>query len=175
VSREPVTDASDGRARAVERIVPLDPAGWPAHWRPADPAATDAIPTVEPTLTVAEFLQRIAGDARVTGVLRGRVVRLYSAGSGNRVVVDDGTGVLDVWCPLAICPDGPVIEHTYEFDVHARPGGRPCADADAGYRGVERAAREGDLRTVVALATPLYDSLFRTPAPARATAIRPAA
>jgi hypothetical protein len=41
-------------------------------------------------------------------------------------------------------------------------------------RCVERAARRGDLRTAVRLATPLYDRLFRTSAAAQGRAIRPA-
>jgi hypothetical protein len=44
----------------------------------------------------------------------------------------------------------------------------------AGLTGVERAARAGDLPAAVALAAPLYDRLFGTPAAAQARAIRPA-
>lgn len=169
----PIPAESDGRTSP--RIVALDPQSWPARWRRAEGLSAGAAPSAGPAFTVAELLELVAGDAPADGVLRGRVVGLYSAGSGNRVVVDDGTGVLDIWCPHALCVDGPVIDHTYEFDVHARPGCAPCLDPDAGLRGVERAARAGDLREMVALATPLYDRLFGTPAPARATAIRPAA
>jgi hypothetical protein len=56
-----------------------------------------------------------------SGTVRGRVVHLVGSGAGRDVVVEDGTGSLDVWCPAAVCTYGPVLGRTFEFDVVVRP------------------------------------------------------
>ncbi|MDP9221127.1 MAG: hypothetical protein M3P23_11415 [Actinomycetota bacterium] len=126
------------------------------------------------TLTsVADLLARAEAGESPSGVIRARVAALSGSASGIRIEVTDGTGRLDLWCPASLGGVGPIIDREFEFDVTLRPGAQPPSDAAAALSGIERATRNGDLRAAVTLATPLYDELFGTPAPARATAIRP--
>ncbi len=134
----------------------------------ARPAAEGAVIT-----TVRSLLDRAQAGESPQGVIRARVVAVSSSASGERIQVTDGTGRLDLWCPASLCAGGPIIERRFEFDVVLRSGCHPMADVSEDLNGVERAARNGDLRTAVGLATPLYDRLFGAPAAAQARAIRP--
>jgi hypothetical protein len=124
--------------------------------------------------TVAALRAAAARGESPSGVVRAHVRSTSGSASGARIQVTDGTGSLDVWCPASLCGNGPVIDHRYEFDLTLRPGCPSNDDATEDLRYVERATRRGDLRTAVLLATPIYDRLFRMPAPAQARAIRPA-
>lgn len=126
----------------------------------------------QPT-TVADLLARAEAGESPSGSIQARVVALSGSVSGQRMEVTDGTGRLDVWCPAALCGNGPIIERTFEFHVIVRPGCQRLADSAEALSGIERATRSGDLRAAVTLATPLYDELFGTPAKAQATAVRP--
>jgi hypothetical protein len=138
------------------------------------PSSGRSEPPSSPATTVAALREASARGESPSGVVCARVLSLSGSASGARIQVTDGTGSLDVWCPASLCNHGPVIEHRYEFDLTLRPGCPPAADATEDLRYVEWATRRGDLRTAVLLATPIYDRLFRMPAPAQARAMRPA-
>jgi hypothetical protein len=132
--------------------------------------------TDSPVTSVRALLDRAASGESPTGLIRARVVSLSGCAAGTRIEVDDGTGRLDLWCPAALA-GGPILDRLFDFDVSLQPGVErmfDLADVSDGLRGIELATRKGDLRTAVGLATPLYDRLFGTPAPAQARAIRPA-
>jgi hypothetical protein len=122
--------------------------------------------------TVAELLARAESGESVTGSIQARVVGVSGSASGQRIEVTDPTGLLDVWCPASLCAGGPLIDRTFEFQVTVRPGGQQLANRGDALTRIERATRRGDIETAVALATPLYDELFGTPAKAQALALR---
>jgi hypothetical protein len=122
--------------------------------------------------TVAALLARAEAGEPVTGAIHARVVAVSGSASGQRIEVTDPTGLLDVWCPASLCAGGPLIDRVFELQVTVRPGGQRLSDCGDALTGIERATRRGDIEAAVALATPLYDELFGTPAKAQALAIR---
>jgi hypothetical protein len=125
--------------------------------------------------TVAQLLGRAESGESPSGAIHARVVGLSGSASGQRIEVTDGTGRLDVWCPASLCANGPLIDRMFEFRLTVRPGGQTLSDCGDALTGIERATRRGDIEAAVALATPLYDELFGTPAKAQAIAMRPLA
>jgi hypothetical protein len=135
------------------------------------PQADQLLPTE--LTTVAQLLARAESGESPSGAIRARVVGLSGSASGQRIEVTDGTGRLDVWCPASLCAGGPLIDRMFEFRVTVQPGCQQLSDCGDALTGIERATRRGDIEAAVALATPLYDELFGTPAKAQAIAIHP--
>ncbi|MBO9553176.1 hypothetical protein [Cellulomonas sp.] len=146
---------------------------WPEHWLLADGLTPETRRLRGATSTIADLLRRAAaGDAPVATV-RALVTSLAGSGAGSRVAIDDGTGVLDVWCPAAVCAYGPSIRSEFEFDVVVRPAPDPVPDWSPEHREAQSAALAHDLARAQAAAMELYAKAFRTTAAAEATAIRP--
>lgn len=158
------------------RTLDEDVRHWPEHWLLADGLTPETRTPRGATTTVSELVHRAAAasvGATVEGTVRARVTSLSGTAAGRRITIDDGTGVLDVWCPARVCAYGPAIRSEFELDVvvQARPG--PPPDSTAEHRAVEASARAHDLAGAQSAAAELYATLFGTPAAAEATAIRP--
>ena len=81
------------------------------------------------THTIAEVVEA-SRDGAVRARIAGRIARLASMGEDVRIVVDDGTGTLYVWCPAGTSPWTVVIRRRYEFEVQVpRAEGTDCAVA----------------------------------------------
>jgi hypothetical protein len=117
---------------------------WPERWLRSNGLTPEHRRPRGASTTVADLLRDAASGGPATGTVQGRVVSLVGSGRGCRVGVDDGTAVLDLWCPAAVTTYGPVMGREFEFDVLVR----------------------SDAATLDATA-------FGTPAAAEATAIRP--
>ena len=113
-----------GNAREIQDD---DPRQWPSHWLAANGLTSESGTAQGATTTVAGLLRDAASGQPARGTIRGTVTGLVMSGGGHRVDVHDGTGVLDVWCPNAVCSYGPVIDRELEFDVtvRANPTARP--------------------------------------------------
>ncbi|HEX5029814.1 MAG TPA: hypothetical protein VFV56_13455 [Gaiellaceae bacterium] len=122
-----------------------DPSGWPAHWLASagiDPASRTPLGA---TYTVAELVAT-AGAGPVAGRIRGEIVQLGGGGAGYLIVIEDGTGRLDVWCPVRTSPWGPAHRQRVELEVTVRPLAPGDRDGEAGNIGA--AAVASDLRPV---------------------------
>jgi hypothetical protein len=89
---------------------------WPAHWlESAGPSAGDQHP-LGATTTVTALASAGTGAA---GRVHAEVTSLMGTSTGLRVVIDDGTGDLPVWCPSAVTLFGPTYGDgkRYEFDL----------------------------------------------------------
>ncbi|HEV7755198.1 MAG TPA: hypothetical protein VGO94_04995 [Mycobacteriales bacterium] len=156
-----------GNARAVDATATR----WPEHWLAAD-GAEDRTPRGA-TARITDLLAAAEAGNPARGTIRGRVVELAGTAKGVRVRVNDGTDVLDVWCPAAVCAFGPAMRREFEFDVVVRPD--PSGDqSDAFDTGeVQSRALPGDLEGAQAAAAEQSAQLFGTPSRAEATAVRP--
>ncbi len=56
---------------------------------------------------------------------------LWGRPDGVRVTIDDGTGLLEVWCPAAVTMFGPACGGRYEFDLATSEDARHAAHAEA--------------------------------------------
>lgn len=145
---------------------------WPAHW--LDAAGID-LRTREPlgaTHTIAELMGADQGTP-VHARIAGQVVRLVASGAGALVLVDDGTGQIDVWCPAGTSPWGPVHRRRFEFAVTAEGAPARPADLDAWSADVQRHALAGELEAAQAAATDFYRHLEHHTPRAVASDIRP--
>ncbi len=115
---------------------------------------------------------RAVGDSR--GTVQARVVQLAGSEAGYRLQIDDGTGVLDVWCPVGAVVFHPSIDATLELDVVVTGDTVPSeVPHTAGAHGdVQQRALAGDLPGAQEAAVRLYHALFETRAAAEATAVR---
>lgn len=144
---------------------------WPAHWLAAEgPAAQDRYPRGR-TASIAE-LTAAAAHAPTHGVIHGRVISLAGTSAGSRVAVDDGTGVLDVWCAAEVCVFGPILTERFEFDVVVSST-KPPPDTGTILREADAAASQGDVAAAQDAIMARYHDIFQTPAAAQALAVRP--
>ena len=148
-----------GRQTSLEEEV----AQWPEHWLAAEGgAAADRRPKGR-TASIGE-LAAAAPHGTASGTIHALVMGLASSGAGVRVTVDDGTGVLDLWCRAPVTMFGPVISKRFEFDV-AVDSARPPPDDAATRLAVQDAAGRGDLGAAqqeVAELYRLYDQARRS-------------
>jgi hypothetical protein len=102
------------------------------------------------------------------------VVQLAGSGSGYRLQIDDGTGVLDVWCPVGVVVFGPSIGATLEFDVVVTVDSVPedVPDTTGAHGELQQRAIAGDLPGAQEAAGRLYHALFETRAAAEAISVR---
>jgi hypothetical protein len=156
-----------------QTIIGEDPRSWPAHWRAAGGVAADDYEPRGATTTAAQLLSRAAGGVEASGTIRGRVVSAAMTGDGRRVAVDDGSAVLDIWCPTDVCTYGPVMHREFEFDLIVRPDPPAPIDTRSEHREAQRRALSGDMSGAQDAIRRLSEKTFGTPAAARATAVRP--
>jgi len=118
-------------------VVGPDPREWPAAWRAAWREA--AAPGSSGPTTIAELTRRVGSGRAVTGTITARVLREVGSAVGIRVVVTDGTGELDVWCPDEVAgrlrsADGAEPGARHAFDVVLTPVPRLSGDQVDGHR-----------------------------------------
>jgi hypothetical protein len=154
------------------REIDEDVRQWPERWLASNGLTTQLRALRGASTTVAELL-RGAARGVMTGTIRARVTELAGAGAGSRIAVDDGTGILDVWCPVAVCTYGPVIGREFEFDVVVQPNPGAAPNWRPEHREIQDRALSGDMEGAQAAAMELYAKVFQTSAAAEATAIRP--
>jgi hypothetical protein len=157
----------------TSREIDEDVRQWPEHWLASNGLTSEMRSPRGATTTVAELLRRAAIGTEVSGTIHATVTSLAGSGAGSRISVDDGTGVLDVWCPSAVCTYGPVIRRQFEFDVivQANPASPP--DWRPEQRDAQHHALAQDLESAQSAAMDLYAKAFQTSAAAEATSIRP--
>jgi hypothetical protein len=158
-----------GDAREIDE----DVRRWPEHWLASNGLTAEVRTPRGATTTVAELLREAAAGVATGGTIHATVTRLGGSAAGCRVSVDDGTGVLDLWCPAAVCAYGPVIRRAFEFDVVVQPNPVSAPDWHADRVKVQDRALAHDLEGAQSAAMSLYASAFQTPSAAEATAIRP--
>ena len=149
------------------------PAQWPEHWLAAEGITPGDRQPKGRTAFIGELGQAGPG-APVEGTIHALVTRVAIGSAGARATVDDGTGVLDLWCPASVTMFGPVFNQRFEFDVtvdrHQSPAD-PTAQANI-RAAVQDAASRRDLQGAQQAAAELHRQSFGTPATARATAVR---
>jgi hypothetical protein len=145
---------------------------WPAHWLAASGIDLRSREPLGATHTIAELVAA-AETAPVTGRLHAEVVRLVGSAAGALVVVDDGSGTLDVWCPAGTSPWGPVHRVQFELEVTLeRPAGA-VPDLDSPHEQIVQNALAGDLGSAQEAAIAFSEQLQAHRAAAVATDIRP--
>jgi hypothetical protein len=155
------------------REIDEDVRHWPEHWLASNGLTGEMRIPRGATTTVAELLQGAAGGAMMSGTIQATVIRLAGSGAGSRVSVDDGTGVLDLWCPAAVSTYGPGIRRAFEFEVVVQPHAPAAPDWRADQQEVQDRALGHELEGAQEAVMRLYAKAFETPSAAEATAIRP--
>lgn len=158
-----------GRAREIDE----DVRQWPEHWLASDGLTSEVRSPRGASTTVAELLKGAAAGSVMSGTIRATVTSLAGSGAGSRAAVDDGTGILDVWCPAPVCAYGPVIRREFEFDVVVHPNRTSPPDWCPEQSKVQERALAHDLEGAQSAAMELYAKAFQSSAAAEATGIRP--
>jgi hypothetical protein len=154
------------------RSIPAELHLWPAHWLAASGIDLRSREPLGSTHTIAELVAA-AGHGPVTGRLHAEVVRVAGSAAGALVVVDDGSGALDVWCPAGTSPWGPVHRLRFELEVTIeRPAGA-LPDLDSPHAEITRHALAGDLASAQEAAIAFSEQLQTHRAAAVATDVRP--
>ena len=145
---------------------------WPVHWLAASGIDLRSREPLGATSTIAELMAS-AEASRVTGRIHGTVTVLVGSDAGSRVVVEDDTGALEVWCPAGTSPWGPVHRTRFEFAVTIEhPVQRP-PDVASPHAEVTRHVRAGDMASAQDAALAFFEQLDGQRAAAVATDIRP--
>ncbi|WP_133241240.1 hypothetical protein [Nocardioides gansuensis] len=120
----------DPHPRYGDRMeVDWHPSAWPEHWlASAGPAAAEQHARGATTTIAALRRNLVAG---VSGRVHAQVLELWGLSEGVRVSVDDGTGVLHIWCPSAVTMFGPASPGRFEFDVVITPDAPHATHAEA--------------------------------------------
>ena len=155
------------------REIDEDVRAWPEHWLLSNELTVEARTPRGATTTVAALLRTAAGGEAPSGTIRAAVARLVGSSEGRRIEVDDGTGVLDIWCPIGVCAYGPVIGREFEFDVVLRPAPPAAPDWGPEHREIQHQALGQNLEGAQDAIVRLYAKAFQTPAAAEATGVRP--
>ncbi|WP_155859312.1 hypothetical protein [Cellulomonas sp. KRMCY2] len=155
------------------REIDEDARAWPEHWLLSNGLTVEARTPRGATTTVAALLRAAAEGDAASGTIRATVARLVGSGGGRRIDVDDGSGVLDVWCPTDVCAYGPVIGREFELDVVLRPAAPAAPDWSSEQREIQQQALEQNLESAQEAIVRLYAKAFQTPATAEATGVRP--
>ncbi|MEP6761014.1 MAG: hypothetical protein ABJA93_06580 [Sporichthyaceae bacterium] len=158
-----------GDAREIDQDVRV----WPEHWLAANGLTAEMRSPRGASTTVAALLRGAAAGTLMTGTIRAKVTSLAGSGEGSRVAVDDGTGLLDLWCPASVCTYGPVIRREFEFDVVVQPNPSSPPDWRPEQREITDRASAQDLEGAQSAAMDLFAKAFQTPAAAEAIALRP--
>ena len=156
-----------------QETVDEDVRRWPEHWLLSNGFTPELRREHGATTTVIDLLRQGEAGSEARGTIRGRVVSAAGSAAGSRVGVDDGTGVLDLWCPAAVCTYGPVMRREFEFDVVVWPNPQAGPDIEFERRQTLSSALAHDLEGAQSAAADLYAKVFETPKAAEAIAIRP--
>jgi hypothetical protein len=154
------------------REIPTALESWPAHWLAASGIDLRERRPLGATHTIAELVTA-ANDGPATGRIHAEVVRLVGSGAGTLVVVDDGSGTLDVWCPAGTSPWGPVHRSRFELEVTVEGPVGAMPDLDSPNAEITRHALAGDLGSAQEAAIAFSEQLQTHRAAAVATDIRP--
>jgi hypothetical protein len=168
-----LTAAQPLQRLGASRELDEDVRRWPEHWLASNGLTSEVRSPRGATTTVAELLRKAATGTEVRGTIHATVTSLAGSGEGSRISVDDGTGVLEVWCPAAVSSYGPVIRTQFEFDVIVQPNPASPPDWRPEQRDVQEHALAHDLQGAQSAAMDLHAKAFQTSAAAEATAIRP--
>jgi len=154
------------------RTIPTQLESWPIHWLVASGIDLRDREPLGATHTIATLVA--AGrEGRVTGRIRGQVSVLVGSGAGGRIVVDDGTGSLDVWCPAGASPWGPVHQRRFELEVTIDGPVAAPPDVDSPHEEIVRHTLAGDIGSAQDAAIAFFDQLDGHRSAAVATDIRP--
>jgi hypothetical protein len=150
-----------------------DVRSWPERWLRADGLEPRDRHPRGATTTLAELLAEAAAGRPAQGTVRATVVALVGSGRGSRVMLDDGTATVDVWCPAKVSTYGPVVRTAFEFDLVVVAGGPGQAPDLADRLGTVHHVLGAGLDAAQQGAVELYAELVALPAAAEATGIRP--
>jgi hypothetical protein len=151
---------------------------WPTGWIESFSRKRGIDPLDLRPRGVSISVQALKEVAHATGGSRGtvqaRVVQLAGSGAGYLLQIDDGTGVLDVWCPAGAVVFAPSIGATLEFDVVVTVDSvsEEVPDTSGAHGELQKRALAGDLPGAQEAARRLHHALFETRAAADATAVR---
>ncbi len=152
--------------------IPAELESWPAHWLAASGIDLRCRKPLGATHSIAE-LAAAAELGPALGRVHASVISLVGSMEGARVVVDDGTATLDVWCPSGTSPWGPVHRRRFEFEITIDGPVRAPPDLDTPHAEATRHALAGDLGSAQGAMMELVGRLQRHRATAVATDIRP--
>lgn len=94
-----------------------NPTSWPSHWLASVGPVAQERHGRGATTTIAA-LSATGSIMGTVGRIHARVRELWGFSDGVRVTIDDGTGMLDAWCPAAVTVFGPADDaRCYEFDL----------------------------------------------------------
>ena len=119
------------RAR-VEGATPVaaSPEDWPQEWRHAAELLDAKRRPSGPTISISELLSA-AREGDVEATVSGAVTTGVVTPAGGRMLVCDGTGILDAFYERTVVTEREIFDqHTFELDVVAGPAvGHPRAEA----------------------------------------------
>jgi hypothetical protein len=156
----------------VAHALPTALQQWPAHWLAASGIDLRDREPLGATHTIAE-LRSGARAGPITGRVHADVTRLVGIGTDVLVVIDDGSGSLDVWCPGRTSLWGPVHRGRFEFQLTIDGPVQAPLDLDAPQADATRHALAGDLGSAEEAVVELLGRVQRHRPSAVATDIRP--
>ena len=145
---------------------------WPAHWLAASGVDLSSREPLGATHTIAELIAG-AEAGRVTGRIHGTVTVLVGSGVGSRVVVEDDTGTLEVWCPAGTSLWGPVHRTRFELEIMLEGPLGQSPDIASPHAEITQHVLAGDIASAQDAALALFEQLDRDRAAAVATDLRP--
>ncbi len=105
------------------------PASWPSHWLASVGPAAQERDALGATTTLADLADSASG---VAGRVHALVDELWGLSEGVRVIIDDGTAAMPVWCPTPVTMFGPAFDgHFYEFELVTTGDGAESTRAEA--------------------------------------------
>lgn len=108
-----------------------NPTSWPSHWLASVGPAAEEKHDRGATTTIAA-LSTTGSSMGAAGRVHARVRELWGFSDGVRVTIDDGTAMLDAWCPAAVTLFGPAYDgRYYEFDLVITADAPRAAHAEA--------------------------------------------
>jgi hypothetical protein len=156
-----------GDAREISGDVEL----WPAHWLAASGIDLRDREPRGATHTIAELVEA-AEAGLVRGRITGRIIRSAGIGGDAIVLVDDGTGTLDVWCPEGLSPWSAQSDR-YEFEITIEGPVQAPLDFDTGHAELQSHALAGRIEEAQAAAEAFLGRISRHRPQAVASAMRP--
>ncbi len=169
--RLPASASVDGYG--TQRELDEDVRAWPPHWRAANGYTDDAAKPRGASTTVASLLTEAAAGHDASGIVHARIGRLHGGGDGYQLVIDDGSGRVEIWCPARLSPYGPVVGRWFEFDVVVFAGPVERPDISGLQCEISERALDHDLAGAQELAAELFRQGLETPRAGLITALRP--
>ncbi|HLE99202.1 MAG TPA: hypothetical protein VI540_04840 [Gaiellaceae bacterium] len=154
------------------RTIAKDSAEWPAHWLALAGLDLRDREPLGATHTIAELVA-VSKRGPITGRVIATVTRVMGFGGDLLVLVEDGTGKLDLWIPAGTSSWGWGRERRAEFEVEVQRPIPPPPDLDRGYSDISRHALAGRVEEAQAAAETYFGRLEQYRPTAVATAVRP--